>query len=163
MDLLFQPQTVGKSKRMTPLLTFRSYSIPVVEEFLYSGICYIGRNSDHIARLTGIYNNAYSAEKPEHVRNELLRLKELERQEIPEIIICEASLGFESIRKFVNFLRADPALRLIPFVLEGSTLSDKELTAFKKSIRVDEILFIDACADRDLKQKFLFLRKVKTK
>lgn len=161
MDLLFQPQTVGKSKRLTPLLTFRSYSMPVVEEFQYSGICYIGKNADRIARLTSIYNNAFAAEKLEHVKGELLLRKE--QRDIPEIIISEAGAGAEATRKFVHFLQQDPVLRQIPFILEGSCLTEKELASFKKSIRVDEILFIDTCADRDLKQKFLFLRKVKAK
>src|SRR6202012_52861 len=136
MDLLFQPQTVGKGKRITPPLTFRTYSMPLAGEFQYSGLCYIGKNTSHIARLIRIYNKAYAADKLEHAKNELLRRVEKERNEIPEIIICEAAIGLDSIRKFVYFLRHHPVLNSIPFILEGSTLSEKELSLCRKGIRV---------------------------
>src|ERR1700761_4407668 len=110
MDLLFQPQTVGKGKRITPLLTFRSYSMPLAEEFQYSGLCYIGKNTSHIARLIRIYNKAYAADKLEHAKNELLRRIEKEPNEIPEIIICETGSGMDAIRKFVHFLQQHPVL-----------------------------------------------------
>ncbi|HEV2482523.1 MAG TPA: sugar transferase [Puia sp.] len=163
MDLLFQPQTVGKGKRISTPFTFRTYSMPVTGEYQYSGLCYIGRNTSFIARLIRIYNKAYAADKLEHARNELLRRVDSSSDEIPEIIICEAGFGLDAIRKFTNFLRQHPVLNSIPFVLEGSSLQEKELSLFRKSIRVDEILFMDQCEDRELKQKFQFLRKVKAK
>lgn len=163
MDLLFQPQTVGKAKRISAPLTFRTYSMPITGEYQYSGLCYIGRNTAFIARLIRIYNKAYAADKLEHARNELLRRVDSTSDEIPEIIICEAGFGLDAIRKFTNFLRQHPVLNSIPFVLEGSGLSEKELSLCRKSVRVDEILFMDQCEDRDLKQKFQFLRKVKAK
>ena len=177
MDLLFQPQTVRKGKRITPLLAFRTYSMPLTGEFQYSGLCYIGKNTSHIARLIRIFNKAYAADKLEHARNELLRRVDRERNEysevsnefsgnsydLPEIIICEASLGMDAIRKFLHFLRQHTVLQSIPFILEGSDLSAKELALCKKTLRVDEILFLDNCDDRNLKQKVQFLCKVKAK
>src|ERR1700761_1034873 len=163
MDLLFQPQTVGKGKRISAPLTFRTYSMPYVGEFQYSGLCYVGKNTSYIARLIRIYNKAYAADKLEHAKNELLRRVEAASDEIPEIIICEAGFGLDAVRKFVHFLRQHPVLNSIPFVLEGSSLSEKELSLCRKSVRVDEILFLEQCDDRDLKQKFQFLRKVKAK
>jgi len=137
--------------------------MPITGEYQYSGLCYIGRNTAFIARLIRIYNKAYAADKLEHARNELLRRVDSTSDEIPEIIICEAGFGLDAIRKFTNFLRQHPVLNSIPFVLEGSGLSEKELSLCRKSVRVDEILFMDQCEDRDLKQKFQFLRKVKAK
>ena len=164
MDLLFQPQTVGKGKRISAPLTFRTtYFMPLAGEFQYSGLCYIGKNTSHIARLIRIYNKAYAADKLEHAKNELLRRVEAVSNEIPEIIICEAGFGLDAIRKFLHFIHQHPVLNSIPFVLEGSTLQEKELSLCRKSLRVDEILFLDRCEDRHLKQKFLFLRKVKAK
>jgi lipopolysaccharide/colanic/teichoic acid biosynthesis glycosyltransferase len=163
MDLLFQPQTVGKGKRIITPFTFRTYSMPITGEYQYSGLCYIGKNTAFIARLIRIYNKAYVADKLEHARNELLRRVDSSADEIPEIIICEAGFGLDGIRKFTNFLRQHPVLNSISFVLEGSNLQEKELSLCKKSVRVDEILFMDQCEDRDLKQKFQFLRKVKAK
>lgn len=163
MDLLFQPQTVGKGKRIITPFTFRTYSMPITGEYQYSGLCYIGKNTSFIARLIRIYNKAYAADKLEHARNELLRRVDSSADEIPEIIICEAGFGLDAIRKFTNFLRQHPVLNSIPLVLEGSNLQEKELSLCRKSVRVDEILFMDQCEDRDLKQKFQFLRKVKAK
>jgi len=163
MDLLFQPQTVGKGKRIITPFTFRTYSMPITGEYQYSGLCYIGKNTAFIARLIRIYNKAYVADKLEHARNELLRRVDSSADEIPEIIICEAGFGLDGIRKFTNFLRQHPVLNSISFVLEGSNLQEKELSLCKKSVRVDELLFMDQCEDRDLKQKFQFLRKVKAK
>jgi lipopolysaccharide/colanic/teichoic acid biosynthesis glycosyltransferase len=137
--------------------------MPLAGEFQYSGLCYIGKNTSHIARLIRIYNKAYAADKLEHAKNELLRRVEAVSNEIPEIIICEAGFGLDAIRKFLHFIHQHPVLNSIPFVLEGSTLQEKELSLCRKSVRVDEILFLDQCEDRHLKQKFHFLRKVKAK
>jgi lipopolysaccharide/colanic/teichoic acid biosynthesis glycosyltransferase len=166
MDLLFQPQTVGKGKRFITPLAFRSYSMPLAGEFQYSGLCYIGANTSYITRLMRIYNKAYAADRLEHAKGELIRRVEKESNEsneIPEIIVCEASFGLEAIRKFVLFLRHHPVLNSIPFVLEGSHLSEKELSLCRKNVRVDEILFLEECDDRELKPKFQFLCKVKAK
>lgn len=119
MDLLFQPQTVGKGKRISTPFTFRTYSMPVTGEYQYSGLCYIGRNTSFIARLIRIYNKAYAADKLEHARNELLRRVDSSSDEIPEIIICEGGFGLDAIRKFINFLRQHPVLNSIPFCPGG--------------------------------------------
>src|SRR6185437_81335 len=110
MDLLFQTPTVEKGKRMNPLFTFRSYSMPLAGEFQYSGLCYIGKDASHIARLRSIYNKVYIADRVEHVRNELLLRIGEERSDMPEIIICEASADLDSLKKFSHFLRLQPAL-----------------------------------------------------
>ena len=163
MDLLFQTPTVEKGKRMNPLFTFRSYSMPVAGEFQYSGVCYIGKDASHIARLRSMYNKVYTADRVEHVRNELLLRIGEERSDMPEIIICEAGADLDALKKFSHFLRLQPALSRVPFILEGSALSDQELSLFKKHVRVDEILFMAGCEDRELRQKIQFISKVKAK
>jgi len=164
MDLLFQTPTVVKGKRMNPLFTFRSYSMPLAGEFQYSGLCYIGKDTTHIARLKSLYNNeVYTADRVEHARNELLLRIGEEMSDMPELIICEASADLDALKKFSHFLRQQPALHSVPFILEGSTLSDNELSLFKKHVRVDEILFMEGCEDRELWQKIQFISKVKAK
>ncbi|HVS96512.1 MAG TPA: sugar transferase [Puia sp.] len=162
MDLLFQTPTVEKDKRIN-LFTFRSFSVPIAGEFQYSGICYIGTDASHIARLSHLYSNkVYTADRVEHARNELLLRIGEERGDIPELIICEAA-DLDALKKFSHFLRQQPALNTVPFILEGSTLSDDELSQFKKHVRVDEILFMEGCEDRELRQKIQFISKVKAK
>lgn len=164
MDLLFQNPTVEKGKRMNPLFTFRSYSMPLAGEFQYSGLCYIGKDTSHIARLRNLYNNkVYIADRIEHARNELLLRIGEERSDMPEIIICDATTDLDALKKFSHFVRLQPALNTVPFILEGSTLSDNELAQIKKHVRVDEILFMEGCEDRELRQKIQFISKVRAK
>lgn len=163
MDLLFLPQPVQKDKRITPRLAFRSYHLPQAGTFQHSGFCYVGKNTSHIARLTHVYNKAYATEKLENVKLELLRCLENEKNDIPEVIFCEARYDFDAIKAFTHFLRQHPILSAVPFILEGSSLSDTELDAYKKNTRPDEILFLQSCEDRELKQKIQFLRKIKVK
>jgi lipopolysaccharide/colanic/teichoic acid biosynthesis glycosyltransferase len=92
----------------------------------------------------------------------LLRIGE-ERSDIPEIIICEATADLDGVKKFSHFLRQQPALNTVPLILEGSMLSDIELSQFKKHVRVDEILFMEGCEDRELRQKIQFISKVRAK
>jgi lipopolysaccharide/colanic/teichoic acid biosynthesis glycosyltransferase len=163
MDLLFQPQTVGKGKRIASHLTFRTYFMSLAGEYQYSGLFYIGKNAAHLTRLSCVFSNVRSADKLEQARIELLRLVEKEIEEIPEVIVCEAKSGLDAIGKFIHFLQKHPVLNSILFILEGSGLSEKELSFCRKSMRPDEILVLDGCEDRDLKQKFQFLCKVKAK
>jgi len=161
MDLLFQTPTVEKGKRMNPLFTFRSYSMPVAGEFQYSGICYIGNDASHIARLIALFSEAYSVERIEHAKGELLRRLQQDEDDLPEIIVCEATSDVDAVRRFANFLHQHPVLNSIPFVVEASVLTDKELSLYRKHVRVDEILFMEGCDDRTLKQKMQFLTKMK--
>jgi lipopolysaccharide/colanic/teichoic acid biosynthesis glycosyltransferase len=77
------------------------------------------------------------------------------------VILCEASFDFAAIRAFNRFLRQHPVLNSIPFILDGSGLSESQLWLYKKNTRPDEILFLQSCDDKDLKVKIQFLRKIK--
>ncbi len=163
MDLLFLPQTVKTEKRFARTRTsFRSYHVPKPGNFQYSGFYYIGKNSSYIERLVHMYKRGYASEGLANVKAELLRSLEQEKNTLPEIILCEARFDFESIRNFTQFLREHPVLHSIPFILEGSGLSNQGLEQYKKNTRPDEILFINACDDKNLDMKIRFLRKIKS-
>lgn len=163
MDLLIQPHSVGKGKGVSSHLTFRTYSMPLAGEHQFKGLFYIGRNAAHLTRLSSIFDDVHSADKLDQARIELIRIVEKELKEIPGVIVCEAKSGLEAIAKFIHFLRSHPVLNSIPFVLEGSGLSEKQLAFCRKNMRPDEILELDTCNEPDLNQKFQFLRKVKAK
>ena len=161
MDLLFLPQAEKKDQRMTPRFAFRAYHVPKAGNFQYSGFYYIGKNTSNIEKLVGVYKRGYASEGLDNVKAELLRSLQQEKNMIPEVILCEASFDFAAIRAFNQFLRQHPVLNSIPFILDGSGLSENQLWLYKKNTRPDEILFLQSCDDKDLKVKIQFLRKIK--
>jgi lipopolysaccharide/colanic/teichoic acid biosynthesis glycosyltransferase len=143
--------------------TFKSYYLPKAGNFQYSGFYYIGKNTSYMEKLVNMYKRGYASDGLENAKAELIRSLEQEKNIIPEVILCEARFEFSAIRSFTTFLKQHPELSAIPFILDGSGLSDKELKAFKKNTRPDEIIFLDGCDDLELKAKVQFLRKVKTR
>jgi lipopolysaccharide/colanic/teichoic acid biosynthesis glycosyltransferase len=160
MDLLFLPKTVQRDQRIARY-TFRSYVAPKKVNHQYSGFYYIGRNATHIEKLVNIYKRGYASDGLNNVKAELNRSLEQEKNIIPEVIICEARFDFSAIKAFHQFLRQHPVLNSIPFILDGSGLTEKELLQYKKNTRPDEILFLQDCDPRGLKLKVQFLRRVK--
>jgi len=160
MDLLFLPKTAEKDKKMAHF-TFKSYYLPKVGSFQYSGFCYIGKNAAHIEKLVNMYKRGYASEGMDNVKAELIRYVEENKSMIPEVIICEAKFDFAVIRSFSQFLKNNPALSTIPFLLDASTLTDQELELYKKNTRPDDILFLNGCSDAELKAKIGFLGRIK--
>ena len=161
MDVLLLPQTVEKDRRSAPRVTFRPYQVPQAGNFQYSGFCYIGRNAAHIEKLTEAYKRGYTSDRLENVKAELSRNLDRGNVLLPEVILCEARPDFAAIRAFRQFLNQHSALNSIPFILDGSGLTEKELLLYKANTRPDEILFLEACDSKELKQKIQFLRKIK--
>ena len=140
---------------------FKSYYLPKQGTVQHSGFYYIGKNTSHIEKLINIYKRGYASEWLESAKTELKRSLELDKNMIPEAIICEARFDFAAVRNFMQFLSQHPVLSSIPFILDGSGLSEKELDFHKKNTRPDEILFLQSCDEKSLQSKILFLRKVK--
>ena len=161
MDLLFLPKTVQGEKGISPRYAFRYYSAPKPANFQYGGFYYIGKNTAHIEKLVSIYKRGYASDGLANVKAELLRSLEQEKNLIPEVILCEAKFDFAAIRQFSLFLREHPVLSCIPFVLDGSGLSEKELALYKKNTRPDEILILQHADEKMLKLKIQFLRRIK--
>jgi lipopolysaccharide/colanic/teichoic acid biosynthesis glycosyltransferase len=164
MDLLFLPQTVEKSQRMSPRYAFRSYYLPQAAPagpYQYSGFYYVGRNSVHIDKLVQMYKRGYASEGIENTKAELLRSLEREKNILPEVIICEPKFDLNEIRGLKQFLRQHPVLHSIPFILDGSGLTERELDMHRTYARPDEILFLQHCDQATLQDKICFLRKVK--
>jgi lipopolysaccharide/colanic/teichoic acid biosynthesis glycosyltransferase len=161
MDLLFLPQAEKKDQRIAPRIAFRAYHVPKAGNLQYSGFYYIGKNTSHIEKLVGVYKRGYASEGLDNVKAELLRSLQQEMNMIPEVILCEARFDFAAIRSFSQFLRQHPVLNSIPFILDGSGLSEDQLWLYKKNTRPDEILFLQSCDDKALKVKIQFLRKIK--
>jgi lipopolysaccharide/colanic/teichoic acid biosynthesis glycosyltransferase len=161
MDLLFLPQQAQKEDKRVARFAFKSYYLPKQGNVQYSGFYYIGKNTTHIDKLINIYKRGYASEWLENAKIELKRSLELENNTIPEAILCEARFDFASIRSFIQFLSQHPVLSSVPFILDGTGLSAKELELYKKNTRPDEILFLQKCDEKILRSKINFLRKIK--
>lgn len=160
MDSLFLPKAAHEDRRISRFI-LKSYYLPKVGNFQYNGFYYIGKNSPYMEKLVGMYKRGYASEALENAKAELIRSLEQEKNIIPEVILCEASFDFAAIRSFTVFLRQHPALSSIPFMLDVSGLSEKEIKLYKKNTRPDEIIFLEACDEPMLKAKVQFLRKTK--
>jgi lipopolysaccharide/colanic/teichoic acid biosynthesis glycosyltransferase len=161
MDLLFLPQTGKKSDGMRSRFAFVTYRPATAVNFSYDGFYFVGKNSLHIEKMVQLYKRGYASEGLDNVRAELLRSLAQEKNVLPEVIICEASFDFEAIKNFSQFLRQHPVLSRIPFILDGSGLSEKELLSYRRNTKPDEILFIEHCSEQELGRKIGFLRKIK--
>jgi lipopolysaccharide/colanic/teichoic acid biosynthesis glycosyltransferase len=164
MDLLFLPQTVQtvqKNQRVTSRFAFRSYYLPQAGTYQYSGFYYIGKSSAHIDKLVHLYKRGYASEGMDNTKAELLRSLEQEKNILPEVIFCEAKFDLAEIRSLKQFLRQHPVLNSIPFILDGSGLSESDLEMYRTNGRPDEILFLQHCTEEALNDKILFLRKMK--
>ncbi|HMI62123.1 MAG TPA: sugar transferase, partial [Puia sp.] len=161
MDVLLLAQTVEKGRRLSARATFRPYQVPQSGNFQYSGFCYIGRNATHIEKLTDAYKRGYTSDRLENVKAELSRNLDRGNVLLPEVIICESRSDFAAILSFREFLRQHPSLNSIPFILDGSGLTEKEILLHKSKTKPDEILFLEACSSLEMKQKIQFLRKIK--
>jgi len=161
MELALQLKTVEKRTKTAFVPGYRSYQLPVAAEMHYEGFYYIGRNTDHIEKLVKMYDRGYATEGLDNARAELLRNLKSEQHLVPEVIICEAGFDVEEIGGLSRFVRQHPELRSIPFVLDCSGMAGADLAACKKLIRPDEVVYLHACTEKDLKGKISFLRKMK--
>jgi lipopolysaccharide/colanic/teichoic acid biosynthesis glycosyltransferase len=161
MELTLQLKTVEKTRRSVISSGFRSYHLPVQANVEYEGFYYIGSNTDHIERLVRMYSRGYATERPENAKTELLRNLKQDQHMVPEVIICEAGFDRKLLRDFSKFLRQHAALRQIPFILDCTGLTGEEMDLCKEVIRPDEIVNLDSSTDKNLKNKILFLSRIK--
>src|ERR1700733_14546649 len=126
MDSLFLPKAANEDRRISRFI-LKSYYLPKIGNFQYSGFYYIGKNTSYMEQLVTMYKRGYASEALENAKAELLRSLEQDKNIIPEIILCEARFDFSAIRSFTEFLKQHPALSSIPFMLDASGLTEKEL------------------------------------
>ena len=162
MDVLLAPKTErekGISTRYKFLYFAGASTKPLNYE--YSGFYYIGRNHAHIEKLVNTYVRGYASDGLENAKSELLRSIGLEKNILPEVIICEITYDVEAIRRFIDFLRTHPPFASIPFVLEGSGFPGRDLMPFRQHARPDEILRLERMDEAGIRRKVQFLRNIK--
>ncbi len=163
MDFTFLPKASSFHETAFVRYSIRSKEAIAVPGYVCSGFYYIGRNSANIDRLVKLYKRGYASDNIENAKIELKRSIAQERNIIPEVIFCESSFDFAAVKSFVHFLNNSRALCTIPFILDSSSLCDMELELYKKHMLADEIMQIDAAAEKMLVDKVRFLNKVKAR
>ena len=161
MELLFLPQTMPENKKRTSRFFFRAYSLPFSTTYEYSGFYYIGRNHELIEKLVRMYERGYASEGLANVKQELLRSLKQEKNILPEVIVCESRFDVAAIQDFKRFLLLHPVLNSIPFILDSTGLSSKDLDLYRKQTKPDDILLMERCDESMFRKKVSFLRKIK--
>src|SRR5580693_9266998 len=143
MEFTFLPRTSFKNK------TFAHYSIKsyyaVNENKVYrnSGFYYIGKNSDNVEKLLKSFKRGNAFEQLDNAKTELNRALKSDSNIIPEVIFCHPGFDVNAIRAFRHYLNNDPVLSSIPFILDGSGVSQKDLGYFKRNKILDEIVYLN--------------------
>ena len=162
MDFTFLPKTTYREK------AFVRYRIRAKEVFespvvIHNGFYYIGKNPANIEKLVKLFKRGYASDSIENARAELKRSTEQEKNTIPEVIFCESSFDFTSVKNFVQFLNGNSIFAGIPFIMDSSNLCDIEMGMYKKHMLADDIIEIEKAEQNALISKVRFLNKVKTK
>jgi lipopolysaccharide/colanic/teichoic acid biosynthesis glycosyltransferase len=131
--------------------------------FNNNGFYYIGKHSGNIEKLVKVFKRGYASEGLENAKAELMRSLKQEKNVFPEIIFCESNFGFAAIKNFYHFLSSHQVFSSIPFVLDATNLSEKELHLYRKHKLFDEIIFLDQYDEKSLYAKGAFLKKIKSK
>lgn len=124
-----------------------------------TGFYYIGSQRANIAKLVNIYKRGYASDNFQQAITELTREKHVQ----PEVICCESGYGLAAITRFAGFLANHATLSRIPFILDGSMMSDEDNNLYIRSKMVDDILFISDCDEKAFCGKIRFLHKFKTR
>jgi lipopolysaccharide/colanic/teichoic acid biosynthesis glycosyltransferase len=163
MEFTFLPKANFRNTRFARYVV---KSFPIEEAKIVSlnrlGFYYIGNQENNIEKLVRVFKRGFASEGLENSKAELYRFVCQERNAVPEIIFCESRFGFSAIKSFCNFLKEHELLASVPFVLDATGLSEKELNLYRKHRLLDEIIFIGEYEEKSLYNKGEFLKKIKS-
>jgi len=162
MDFTFLPKT-SYSRKAFVRYSIRAKEVAEAPLIIHNGFYYIGKNPDNIEKLVKLFKRGYASDSMENARAELKRSIEQEKNTLPEVIFCESSFEFASVKSFVQFLNGNSSFAGIPFILDSTSLCDIEMGMYKKHLLADDILDIDKAEQNTLISKVRFLNKVKSK
>lgn len=121
---------------------------------------YIGKKTAGIDLLIRTFESGYAAENLDQARAMLQRLT-IKAGNGPAIIIAEHELGLQHLLLFSQHLSAQPQLRTVPFIVEGSGLTAAGLKQFRDEPFADDIISLEELGTDRLVAKIQFWKKVK--
>jgi lipopolysaccharide/colanic/teichoic acid biosynthesis glycosyltransferase len=162
MEFTFLPRTTFKNKAFAHYSIKSYYAVNDNKVYRSFGFYFIGKNSDNVEKLFKAFKKGYAFESLESAKSELMRSLINDNNIIPEIIFCDVSFDAAHIKTFRNYLNNDPVLSSIPFILDGSGVSEKELNYYRRNKVLDEIVFLNDFHEKNIFGKIQFLKKVKS-
>src|ERR1700681_3353858 len=105
MDFSLLPKSPYNGK------AFVRYNIPAKEvsvnpTITHSGFYYVGKNHANIEKLVKLFKRGYASDSIDNARAELKRSIDQEKNILPEVIFCESSFDFSTVKSFVQFLNS---------------------------------------------------------
>jgi lipopolysaccharide/colanic/teichoic acid biosynthesis glycosyltransferase len=120
---------------------------------------YIGNNTRVIDKLVQSFECGYTVDSVEKSITILSRIVE-NRSTSPDVILLDSLIDTRSLISLINFLSANTILAGIPFLMEASHATEKELNDLRKLSFVDEIVFLEK-SDTKFITKVKFIKKIK--
>jgi lipopolysaccharide/colanic/teichoic acid biosynthesis glycosyltransferase len=127
---------------------------PVTNEFFY-----VGSDKSKINFLLASFGTGYAPENVSRAVSLLERLPSLNSK--PALIVIDASLGEQSIKQIYTCLASHIYYQTVPLVLEASELDEAEVSSYRESGLLDEIIFIKREDALNFQQKINFLCRIK--
>ncbi|HEY0668553.1 MAG TPA: sugar transferase [Sphingobacteriaceae bacterium] len=143
--------------------TYRHFSVPPVQPGITNKrleFFYIGKKAKTIDQLINTFESGYAAENTEQAKKMLQSLS-TRAISIPDVIIAEGSLGLEALTSISLFISQHPKLHTVPFLLEGSTLSEEDLFRIGNASIAEDIVSIFDLGEERLMSKIRFWKKIK--
>jgi lipopolysaccharide/colanic/teichoic acid biosynthesis glycosyltransferase len=162
MDLTFLPKTTYRGKAFIRY-SLRAKEVSASPLLIHNGFYYIGKNPANIEKLVKLFKSGYASDSIDKALAELKRSIDQEKNTLPEVIFCESSFEFATVKGFVQFLNSNSTFAGIPFIMDSTHLCDMEMGLYKKHMLADDIMQIETAEQNALISKIRFLNKVKSK
>ena len=148
--------------------TYKRYSLPDTEpvptDIKRLPFFYIGTQTRHIEKLKEYFEFGYTTISVESAIYTTRRLlKKQDDVTIPDMIIAEGTLGMEQLVELHKFIYSHKIMADVPFIVEGTGLSNEVLARFKRYAFIDDLLFLNEFTAPGLQQKATFLKTMKRK
>lgn len=158
MELVSTSKT-GVNEKKYRHYTVNSYGVKELIADKKREFFYIGKDTFVIDNLVHSFDGGYAAENVEKAISILLKAAE-KRNIYPDVILVDASVNITSLSTFNTFLSANSSLKKIPFLIEASNATPRELADLRKLNFVDEIIFLHQQSDK-LIAKIRFIKRIK--
>jgi lipopolysaccharide/colanic/teichoic acid biosynthesis glycosyltransferase len=158
MELDYSPKPDAVEKKYRHF-TVNSYGVKELISDRKKEFFYVGKDSFVIDNLIHSFDSGYAAENVEQASAIMCKVAE-KRNVYPDVILADASVGIPSLHLLYKFLSGSQFLRNVPFLIEASNASAKELADLRKLSFIDEIIFLHQQSDK-LLSKLHFIKKIK--
>lgn len=158
MELVYSPKA-GATEKKYRHYTLNSFTDKELIADKKKEFFYIGKDSFIIDNLVHSFESGYAAENVENAISILVKVIE-KRNIYPDVILADASAGVAALQTFYKFLAGNKTLAAVPFLVESSDTSAREINELRKLPFVDEIISMHRQSDK-LLSKIYFIKKIK--